>query len=107
VLSLLQEEGGEVHLLLQPPFLGHHPHQGQEVQGHGLLPAQEEAGEPEEKVLGPGVQGLVGGPVLGKVQGRGVPEKALGLVVNWTYAVLKIPDKMGLKMFPYGKAAGD
>jgi len=26
---------------------------------------------------------------------------------NWTYAVLKIPDKMGLKMFPYGKAAGD
>jgi hypothetical protein len=33
--------------------------------------------------------------------------RILALGYYWTYAVLKIPDKMGLKMFPYGKAAGD
>jgi hypothetical protein len=35
------------------------------------------------------------------------PPSLQEVISLWTYAVLKIPDKMGLKMFPYGKAAGD
>ena len=40
------------------------------------------------------------------LQERYVP-RTQTLTHCWTYAVLKSPDKMGLKMFPYGKAAGD
>ena len=37
VLGLLEKEGGQVHLLFQPPFGGNGHDEGQDVGGHRFL----------------------------------------------------------------------